>query len=150
VRPFTERDEIGELLEGGQSLFVARSRGHVRDEIQPLTPVIEDDRTIHDLQSDWGTRRVASGRIGVTVQQPCGLIGQEAHESAAQCRKLWNARCPQGGLNPPEGGRRIEPTDCSLRQGKLADDVVEVNSFVVADDHRRRPPRHERVPAPAL
>jgi hypothetical protein len=92
------RDAVGELLQRVDGAVVAAGR-NVRDEQQPLPPVVEHDRPVDDEQADRWRRGLAGGN-GVSVDELRGLVGKEADESTRERGEPVDARsskaCRQG------------------------------------------------------
>ena len=135
-----------QLVEGGDALLVA-TPGDVRDQEEPLTPVVEHDRSIDEQQTDRRTGRLVGMRGRVPVEQGGGLVGGVAEQTARDRGQAVDPGRAEPVHGRPEGLAGTQPSR-RLARRQVADDVAQVQAPVVDDHDRGGIAGDERVPAP--
>ncbi len=108
------RDPAGEVLQGRDAAVVAAG-GDVRDEDEPLPPVVEHDRAIDREEPDRRARGVVRVGCGMTVEEAGGLVREVPHQPPRERRQVGETR-------PADRTRRADErlTRRSPRRGSRA------------------------------
>ena len=147
-RRLGRRDPGREVVDRADAVVVP-ARRDVRDQDEPLPPVVEHHGAVDHEQSDRRTRRVVRLGCRVSVEEVRRLVREVAHQAADQGREVGepgagertcdrDQRLPRFGVGG-QGHRRERPHD-----------VLDPHAVAVDDHGRRGVARHERVPAPPL
>ena len=141
------RDPAGEVLQGRDAAVVAAG-GDVGDEDEPLSPVIEHDRSIDREEPDRGARGVVGVGCGMTVEEAGGLVREVPHQPPRERRQVGETRPADRTRRADERLARRSPV--GDRQGQLSGRILDPQTGAVEDQGGRRVAGHEGVPPPAF
>ena len=113
---------------------------------QPLLPMVEHHRPVHDEEPDGGNRRRRGIGHRMAVEQLGCFEGEVAHQPAGE---RWKARQARGPQRPRDPDQPFADGPClghvDRDRPRSSGDLDAVGT---GDDRRCRVARHERVPAP--
>ncbi len=147
-RRLGRRDPCGQVVDRADAVVVA-ARRDVRDQDEPLPPVVEHHRAVDHQQADRRARRVVRLGRRVSVEEGRRLVREVAHQAADQGREVGEPRAGERARDRDQRLPRVGVGGQGHRRER-PHDVLDPHAVAVDHDGRGGVARHERVPSPPL